>query len=319
MEAFVQWDDRIGRRLKLRDLHIFMTVVQQGSMGRAARHLGVSQPVISKAISDLERTLKVRLVDRTAQGVEPTVYGTALLSGGTVVFDDLRHSVKQIEFLADPTAGEVRIAGFDTMTGGFIPAVIDRLTRKLPRASFRVFQALDPEGLHKMVRERSVDLIVLHLIAGEIEDEDLNVEILFPDSLAIVAGAKSKWVRRRRIELAELVDEAWCLPMEGTLSALGIARAFRDKGLDPPRNVVNSNSLVLFQAMAATGRILTVASRTRLRLSGKSSILKAVPVDLNIPWGNVSIVTLKHRSINPAAQLFIECAREVARLLATSK
>jgi DNA-binding transcriptional LysR family regulator len=134
-----------------------------------------------------------------------------------------------------------------------------------------------------------------------------------------VAGAKSKWVRRRKIELAELVDEAWCLPMEGTLAALGIARAFRDKGLDPPRNVVNSNSLVLFQAMAVTGRILTVASRTRLRLSGKSSILKAVPVDLTIPWGSVSIVTLKHRTINPAAQLFIECAREVARLLATSK
>jgi DNA-binding transcriptional LysR family regulator len=75
----VQWDDRIGRHLKLRDLHIFMTVAQQGSMGKAAKQLAVSQPVVSKVISDLERTLKVRLVDRTIKGVEPTVYGSALL------------------------------------------------------------------------------------------------------------------------------------------------------------------------------------------------------------------------------------------------
>src|SRR5437016_12894477 len=101
MGTAMQWDERIGRRLKLRDLHIFMSVAQQGTMGRAAKHLAVSQPVVSKVISDLERTLKVRLFDRTAKGVEPTVYGAALLRGGTIMFDDLGRSVKEIEFLAE--------------------------------------------------------------------------------------------------------------------------------------------------------------------------------------------------------------------------
>jgi DNA-binding transcriptional LysR family regulator len=81
----MQWDERIGRRLKLRDLHIFMTVAQQGSMAKAAKCLAVSQPVVSKAISDLERTLNVRLLDRMARGIEPTVYGDALLRGSTTV------------------------------------------------------------------------------------------------------------------------------------------------------------------------------------------------------------------------------------------
>ena len=100
----MQLKDRIGRRLKLQDLHILMTVVQAGSMGKAARHLNTSQPNISKSIADLERALGVRLLDRHRQGIEPTEYGRALLDGGTAVFDELRQTVKNIEFLADPPA-----------------------------------------------------------------------------------------------------------------------------------------------------------------------------------------------------------------------
>ena len=67
--------DHVGTRLKLRDLHILLTVVEWGSMAKAAKHLAVSQPVVSRAIAQLERGLSVRLLDRTAQGIEPTVYG----------------------------------------------------------------------------------------------------------------------------------------------------------------------------------------------------------------------------------------------------
>src|SRR5215831_4396503 len=62
------WSDRIGSRLKLRDLHIFMVVATAGTMGRAAAELAVSQPVISKAIADLEYALGVRLFDRSRRG-----------------------------------------------------------------------------------------------------------------------------------------------------------------------------------------------------------------------------------------------------------
>src|SRR4029450_5404240 len=102
----IEWSDRIGRRLKLQDLHVLMTVVQAGSMGKAAERLNTSQPNISRSISELEAALGVRLLDRHHQGIEPTEYGRALLDGGVAVFDELRQTVRNIEFLADPTAGE---------------------------------------------------------------------------------------------------------------------------------------------------------------------------------------------------------------------
>src|SRR6202521_4316298 len=109
MGAAMQLSDRIGRRMKLQDLHILMTVIQVGSMGKAGQRLNISQPAISRSIAELEHALGVRLLDRHRQGVEPTEYGRALLDCGVAVFDDLRQGVKNIEFLADPAAGEVRI------------------------------------------------------------------------------------------------------------------------------------------------------------------------------------------------------------------
>ncbi len=102
MARKIDWESQIGRRLKLRDLHVFSTVVQRGSMAKAAQQLGVSQPAVSEVIADLEHALGVRLLDRSAQGIAPTIYGGALLKRSVVVFDELKQSIRDIEFLAAP-------------------------------------------------------------------------------------------------------------------------------------------------------------------------------------------------------------------------
>ena len=103
MAKEIEWEARIGRRLRLRDLHVFFTAVQCGSMAKAGQKLGVTQPAVSRVVADLEQALGVRLLDRGARGVEPTMYGRALLTRGNAAFDELRQSVRDIEFLADPT------------------------------------------------------------------------------------------------------------------------------------------------------------------------------------------------------------------------
>src|SRR6266567_4370009 len=91
MGVAVQVSDRIGRRMRLQDLNVLMTVAESGSMGKAAQILNISQPAISRSIAELENALGVRLFDRHRQGIEPTEYGRALLNCGVAVFDDLRH------------------------------------------------------------------------------------------------------------------------------------------------------------------------------------------------------------------------------------
>src|SRR3954453_21735786 len=103
-------DDPIVRRLKLRDLRVLLAVTKVGSMAKAATQLGISQPAISRAIADMETMLGVSLFDRSPQGVEPTPYGRALIKRGATVFNELNQGVKDIQYIADPTAGELRFA-----------------------------------------------------------------------------------------------------------------------------------------------------------------------------------------------------------------
>src|SRR5437762_224199 len=127
MSTDPRWTNRIGRRIKLRDLHILLAVAKSGSMGRAAAELAVSQPVISRAISDLEHALGVRLLDRSPHGVEPTTYGRELLNCGVAVFDELQQGLKALEFLSDPTAGELRLGCTEPLATGFVGAMIEQL------------------------------------------------------------------------------------------------------------------------------------------------------------------------------------------------
>ena len=101
----------------------------------------------------------MRLLDRHRQGVEPTEYGRALLDCGVAVFDDLRQGVKNIEFLADPTAGEVRIGSTSLLAASFVSAVVDRLSRRYPRIVFHLVTA-EAETLHRELSERNVDLLI---------------------------------------------------------------------------------------------------------------------------------------------------------------
>src|SRR5215467_1316995 len=161
----MDWDEqRLGRHLKLRELNALLAVARCGSMGKAAAQLSVSQSAISKAIADMEYTLGVRLLDRSPQGVEPTIYGRALLDRGLVAFDELRQAVKHIEFLADPTAGELRIGADIPIASSIVTAVIDQLSRRYPRIVFHVLAG--ETGLtYRALEERKVDLVVVRIFA----------------------------------------------------------------------------------------------------------------------------------------------------------
>lgn len=313
----MQWEDRIGRRLKLRDVHVLLATVQCGSMAKAAERLAISNPVVSKTIADLERALGVRLLERGRQGVEPTLYGRAVLKHGLAAFDELRQCVKEIEFLADPTAGEVRIGCIIPLAASFASAVIDRLSRRHPRIAFQLV-AGTVEALYRELAARNVDLLLTWKLPTA-ADAQFSFEPLYDDSFVVVAGARSEWVRKRKIKLAELVNEPWVLPSpESTIGSI-FAGAFQASGLDyPPRTVVALPHDVRISFLA-TGRFLTMFLSSVMRFSNKHPGIKILPVELPIAPVSNGLVTLKNRTVSPVAQLFIKYARELAETVGNTR
>jgi len=311
MGVDMQLSDRIGRRMKLHDLHVLLAVVQAGSMSKAARLLNTTQPAISRSIADLENTVGVRLLDRSRHGVEPTQCGRALLDGGTAMFDDLRQAVRRIEFLADPTVGEVRVGAPDPIVVGLLPAILDRLHQKCPGISTHVTPIVTGAQQYSDLRERKLDLY-LGRITQPIE-EGIDLEILFQDRFAVVSGSQRKWAREQRIELSDLADESWILPrLDSTIGPV-LADAFRARGVKfPPKGVVWGGASLICASLPRRPCLGTLPA-SLLRFGANVPRLKILPVDLPAPPWPVGIMTLKNRTLTPAADLFIDCAREVVK------
>jgi DNA-binding transcriptional LysR family regulator len=310
----MEWERRIGRRVRLRDLHILSTVVERGSMAKAAVHLAVSQPAVSDAIANLEAALGVRLLDRGPHGVSPTIYADALLKRGHVVFDELRQGIRDIEFLTNPAVGEVRI-GCPESLASLASTIIDRLSRQYPSVVVHVTTTQPATLEFRELRERKVDLLLGRMISASTMDDDIDAEMLFEDRLFVVAGARNRWSRRRKVELAELVNERWILLPSNNALGLLVDQAFRARGLEPPRESVTAD-IHLRIHLVTTGRFLTVLPADLLQFVAKRWSLRTLPVDLGIRAPSLAILTLRNRTLSPVTQLFIECARGVAKSIA---
>lgn len=307
----MQLSDRIGRRIKLQDLHVFLTVVNAGSMGKAAALLNSTQPNITRSIAALEHTFGVRLLDRHYRGVELTDFGRALLKRSQIAFDELRASVKDIEFLADPTAGEIRIGSITYLATGFVTAVIGRLLSRYPRMRFNIL-AGDTATLHRALIDRNVDFVLAQRF-GAFSDEQFNFEKLFEERYVVLAGVKNRWVRRKRIALADLLDELWTLSSPETVIGMIAKEAFSTSGLPYPRVTVTTFPKEMRTNLLLTGQFLTISPTSDLRLPTKRSEFKALPVKLPITPIPVGMITLRNRPLNSVGEIFLDYARDVAR------
>jgi len=308
----------ISRKLKLRQLRILVEVGLRGSMVKAGEELGISQPVVSKAIADLEHALGVRLLDRLPQGVEPTLYGRALIKRSVAVFDDLRSSVNEIESLSDPLAGELRIGAYEGTSAGLLPVIVGRLGKSHPRISFDIVLA-DPATLKERdLRGRRVDLVISNVTAElAITEDEFETTVLQPSPQHLVTAKTSRWASRKKIEFAELAGERWVLQKPDHPVRIALTETFRALGLPAPEAVVTVHSPNILAALVLQFGYLGVLGDIVLKTSPLGPHLKRLPIRL--PQHDslkVGIVTLRNRTQSPVAQLFIDTAREVVADLA---
>jgi DNA-binding transcriptional LysR family regulator len=311
-------ENRISRRLRFRDLQVFFAVVQCGSMAKAAHELGVTQPAVSEVVAGLEDAFGVRLFDRSPHGVEPTVYGRALLKRGVAAFDELRQGIRDIESLVDPTKGEVRIGCVDSLAGGLLAPFVQKFCRRYPGVVITIepFQlpTLELPELHA----RKVDAVVSRLSKPQADDpfcDDLDVEILFEDEAIVAAGADSRWARRRKITMVDLRDASWVGTSRDTLTRTLLDRAHQNANLPPPAMRVTTYSVQLRAHLLATGDFLAAMPKSMLKLNDECRKLKQLPIRLPGPRFPVAIIVLKGRTVTPAVGLFLDMLREYVREL----
>jgi DNA-binding transcriptional LysR family regulator len=308
----MQWEDRVGRRLKLRDLHTLQIVSEVGSMAKASQQLGLSQPAISKAIVEMEQALGTRLLDRSSIGVELTPSGRLLVDRARLIFDEVRQGVKDIEYLSDPTRGEVRIGATEPMTS-MLAQIIARLSRRYPNVSYHV-DLSDTTSLMRGLRERTLDVALTRWTEKNAAD-DLHAEPLYKTALAVMAAKRHPLTRARKLRLEDLMKERWTLSPPDSFLGQIVGETFRRSNLDLPATAVTSISIYMRLTLLAHGDFLTVLPMSMLLHPGDKTWLRALPVDLRDPAAKISAITLRKRRAGGAVKLFLESSREVAKVL----
>lgn len=307
------WERRIGARLKLRDIHILSKVVEWRSMAKAAVHLDMSQPAVSEAIANLEAVLRVRLVERNARGVEPTIYASALLKHERVVFDELQQAIKEMEFLQNPEIGEVRIGTSEILAAGFLPRFVDRILQRHPGIFAQIFVVDTATLAFRELRDRNVDLILMRL-PNSVLDHDVNIDPFFDDPPIVAAGASHPLAKRRKVTFADLARESWVFQRSQVMRSL-IEDSFQAHGLSMPKETVLTDTIHIRNYLVGTGRYLTITAASILKFTGKQWSLKRLPIDLGAKPLPHAIVTLRNRMLNPVSELFVRELKLATKLM----
>jgi DNA-binding transcriptional LysR family regulator len=193
---------------------------------------------------------------------------------------------------------------------GLLPAIIEELSSHYPKIVVHVEFVQHATTDFRELRERNVDF-VLGRVSEPFPNDDLNVENLYEEEYFVVASSRSPWARRRKLALAELINESWIhMPPDNVISSL-VAEAFRRQGLGVPQETVASLSMHLRTHLLANEKFLTIMPNTMYHYNAERWSLKALPIDLGIRARQVAIITLKHRTLSPVVQLFLDQARAV--------
>lgn len=312
----MNWASRIGRRIKLSDLHVFLTVAQTGSMARAASDLAVSHPVISRSISQLEHVLGVRLLERTGKGISLTECRRTLQLGAHGAFDELRQTVDDLDRLNDPTRDFIRLGTTPALAASYVSRMLQLLHQRHPRISVKL-QVGEAETQRHLLEQREIDVLV-HRQFFLSPSDALSFEPLFQSPYVIAAGSNNPLCRKRKMALADLMEEPWLLPPVNTRFGSFIADAFNTKGLPYPVPVIETSALEIRTNLLSVGPFVTAVPRFSILFPHQHPSIKQLDVDFPNTGPPIGLITHRRSKGRPASALLIDVAREVASLLEAS-
>lgn len=302
--------ERLPRHLKMGELRVFVAVLEHRSFRKAAAAIHLTQPAVTKAIAGLEDMLGVKLFDRTAGGVEPTIYGTTFAPHAIAIFGELRSAAQDMSLVSRGAKGTLRIGTVPMPAFGFLPAAIKRLVDAHPNVFVSVVEARETE-LADRLRKREIEIAILRTALFNPGD-DLEVTPLVEEQLCVLAARDHPLAKRRRLTWAQLVDYPWVLPSQDSYFFDHVRRSLTKLDLEVPRNAVESVSIHIQYAMVVHGGMLSFGMRSRLALPPERDLLVQLPVDLPAITGAIGAVRLSVRDTSPLAQLLVAEIRTLA-------
>lgn len=298
--------------LSTSELNCFVTVAHWGSFARAATELGISQPALSKSISKLERSLAVRLFERNARGVTPTVFGDALLKRAISLLAELRAASREIEILRGGEGGVVTVGAAPAVTADFVPDLIKSMSKSTLAVRMRVVEGL-AEDLVEGVRCGTLDFAIT-TATGVSGSDDLLIRNLYEDDFVACCGVDHRLSRSRKVTAQDLASSFWVLAPPHGILRKEFDKRFKNEGIEPPSAMIETGSATLSKLLVMEHGFLSMLPRELLSFEERKGYVHI----LSSPWlewrRQVSLITRRGRVATNSARLVLDLVMTKAGL-----
>ncbi len=268
--------------MDMRQVRHLTAVLEHGSVLRAAQAIHISQPALSKSITNLEAELGVRLFERGSRGVSPTIYGTTLLKHARLLLNQSEQALAEVQAIKGGHLGHLRL-GVANFAIHFLPDVLAKLLASKPDLSVEIVEGTY-EGLTPLVREGALDAVVSGLPPLH-QAEDLVHEELNPEQFVRVCRPDYRPFYQPNVGPAALSKARWILPNRPQAIIDLWELSFREARVAPPKPVLQSGSMMFIKAMLLSGQFVTVLPRGIVKPEVESGRLKAA--SFRNPWARV--------------------------------
>jgi DNA-binding transcriptional LysR family regulator len=294
-----------------RSLRYFAEIVSTGSVSRAAEALGISQPALSKCIRELEAQLRVKLLDRTARGVSPTLFGRTLYLRATSVTAEISRAQAEIRALAEAGTELVSVGVLPSQTH-WLPEAALTLLKSRPRIRLRIIERARGDLMSGLLRSE-FDLIISVIRAGHVPPH-VSSQVLFHDRPSIILRKSHPLARDSKTRLRSLGQYPWIVPPVGSERWDDLDQALRLAGIAwPPKTIVECHSNAFLKSMVVQSDCVGLLPNDAPTAEEQAGLLKAIRLE-RVPLGRA--VGLLYRNDYPQTDAAVAVIREIQAVTA---
>jgi len=299
----------VRARLKPRQLLLLVAIEDHGNIHKAGAALSMTQPAASKLLKDLEDALGLPLFERLPRGMRPTWYGEIMIRHSRMALSTLRIAHEEIAALAEGVTGQVAVGVIMAPGSVLLPPAIVRVKQSYPRLQMRV-ELDSSDMLISGLLSGNLDIVVARIFDHH-DRSQLNFEPLAEEHMCLVARQGHPLLRRRKLQLKDLVDANWILPT-GQVLRHRFEMMFVNAGLELPKNVVGTPALLVTTNLLERGDMVAVLSRDVAKHYYEYGMLRFLPIDLPLKMDAYGIITRRGQLLSPGARLMLDAIRETA-------
>ncbi|CQE15205.1 LysR family transcriptional regulator [Salmonella enterica subsp. enterica serovar Typhimurium str. DT104] len=296
-----------SQRIRLRHLHTFVAVAQQGTLGRAAETLNLSQPALSKTLNELEQLTGTRLFERGRLGAQLTVPGEQFLTHAVKVLDALNTAGQALNRKEDASADVVRVGALPTAALGILPAAIGRFHQQQKSTSLQV-ATMNNTMLLAGLKSGEIDLGI-----GRMSDPELmgglNYELLFLESLKLVVRPGHPLLQET-ITLSRVMEWPVVVSPKGTVPRQNAEALLQSQGCKMPAGCIETLSASLSRQLTVDYDYVWFVPSGAVKEDLRQAPLVSLPVPTQSAGEPIGILTRVDIPLSTGAQMLIAAIRK---------